>query len=200
MISDSIMFIFCSLTISSAFLLFFVILLLKSELWRKKRQPASQRSRRKNRDIGVYSFRSVAQETEGGKKDSRFVQHQVANMEHRGERPDKSIEFNRNSVQKRGEPTKNKTLSLNGTINGNNFQGRPEKSWLKIDAQSSKDDGSFKYQGTSDFENQISSVDKADFSAQSIQKEFFEDTMPKRAEHASNNSNYPHPSSLSNTY
>ncbi len=62
---------------------------------------------------------------------------------------------------------KNKTLSLEGTINLRKFEGKPDKSWLRNERKVSKLDNSVKFNGTSDFEEQISAVEKVEESYRS---------------------------------
>lgn len=175
MFSESILFIFCSLTISSIFLICFVILLICGECKRAK-HPRKQKPRPPKKE---YAFRSVAQDTDGPKRENLVIYPRGYDPANRRQTFNAEEVVNRSNGNRKGKDQKNRTLSLSGPINTQKFQGKPEKSWLKIDAQSSKDDGSFKYQGTEDFENQVSSVSKAEFSAQSIHKEFFEDNQIK---------------------
>ena len=60
----------------------------------------------------------------------------------------------------------NKSLSLTGPIMNFKFEGRPEKSWVKIEALSSNDDVSVNLRVDSDFENHVSSVSRINSNVQ----------------------------------
>jgi len=174
--SQSILLIFSSLTITSVFLIFLVCVMVKTQV----QKPVKTRRRRKQQQTGprpnyIYGPITSTRGSEPVTMRDRIKkgEGQLSPPSHPNPMAPSSIlrkagadiiaETIRNSVMKNN---RNKTLSLSGPINPKKFDGKPDKSWLKIDQQSSKDEGSFKFQGTSDFENQISSVDRADESGE----------------------------------
>jgi len=163
--SDSILLIFTSLTITSSFLIIFLIISIYQQ--RKDRSSSDDKYNKKKRRKYMLA-----------RQNDRYSQQQILEMEdysdHRGDdvryryQPNypqhvpPSQNYNTyNNYNPRYIP-RNGTLSLSGPVHVNNFDGKPEKSWLKIDHQSSKAEGSIKLQGTSDFENQISPIPKVE--------------------------------------
>ena len=162
--SDSILLIFTSLTITSSFLIIFLIILIYRQRKGSSSSEERYQKRRKRRNEERARRYQLARQTD------RYSQQHILDMDeyfdHRG---DDERYYQPNYPQHAPAQNyntrylaRNGTLSLSGPVQVNKFEGKPEKNWLKIDNHSSKEEGTFKYHGTSDFENQVSPIPKAE--------------------------------------
>ena len=168
--SQSILLILTSLTLTSIFFIILICVLVKNQI---SRTPRTKRKKRTNADLNPHQSnkyryiytKPTDRETLVRDTEKHDMLTPLENSEssmirkHRKPSIDLIAETIRNSIMRNN---KNKSLSLSGPINIKKFEGKPDRSWLNIDQASSKDEGSFKFQGTSDFENQMSSVERAE--------------------------------------
>ena len=175
--SDSILLIYTCMTITSCFIIGFLIIMIY-----KLRKRPFDRKKLKLTNHGEKKFDQKRKKKYTSPRDYEDEEdaHHI---------PKKNLETEGYDTvhQTNKAGNKNKTLSLSGPMDLRRFDGKPEKSWLKIDAQSSKEEGSFKFHGTSDFENQISSVEKAHEESMPTPRDIFNVNSPEQEEHENRN-------------
>jgi len=187
--SDSILLIFTSLTITSIFAIVFLLIIIYRQT-KKPSPPSHKKSKKKKKyhhhqqnyddeKVRLYEMNKQSEAAGGGgvprfidveqerprDPEIQYIHHRYPPVQQQTQNRQQQQQYQ--NYQQASRVQKNRTLSLSGPIQPKKFEGKPEKSWLKIDAQSSRAEGTFKFQGTSDFENQLSPVAKAEYTERS---------------------------------
>jgi len=150
--SDSILLIFTSLTITSLFAIVFLLIIIYRQT--KKPSPASRKKSKKKKkhhhpnydDEKVRLYEMTTKPSEKPYTEEERPHPRDPEVQH--------IQHRLPQAQNQQPSGKNRTLSLSGPIQHRKFEGN---------------EGAFKFQGASDFENQLSPVPKVEYPTNTIQ-------------------------------